>query len=63
MHLRTNSIGCHFVILAVEIKPAGGSRGALYHRIEFSNAPSVAVVTVLSEGESVKDIVIGRISN
>jgi hypothetical protein len=38
--------------LAVEIKPAGGSRGALYHRIEFSNAPNVAVVTVLSEGES-----------
>lgn len=41
-----------FTDLAVEIQPAGGARGALYHRIVFSNAPGVTVASVLSEGES-----------
>jgi hypothetical protein len=38
--------------LAVEIKSAGGAKGALYHKLVFSNAPGVAVTHVLSEGES-----------
>ena len=41
-----------FTNLAVEIQSAGGARGALYHKIVFSNAPGVNVVSVLSEGES-----------
>ncbi|HXJ93212.1 MAG TPA: AAA family ATPase [Terriglobia bacterium] len=38
--------------LAVEIQSAGGARGALYHRLVFTNAPGVAVTNVVSEGES-----------
>jgi hypothetical protein len=41
-----------FKHLAVEIQPAGGAKGALYHRLVFTNAPGVAVTDVLSEGES-----------
>jgi len=41
-----------FTHLAVEIKAAGGAKGALFHQLVFRNAPSVAVVKVLSEGES-----------
>lgn len=38
--------------LAVEIQMAGGAKGALFHKLVFSNAPGVAVTNVLSEGES-----------
>ena len=38
--------------LAVEIQTAGGAKGALFHRLAFSNAPGVVVTDVLSEGES-----------
>lgn len=38
--------------LSVEIRSAGGSRGTLYHKLVFRNAPGVSVVNVLSEGES-----------
>ncbi|HVA26867.1 MAG TPA: AAA family ATPase [Candidatus Baltobacteraceae bacterium] len=38
--------------LLVEVRTAGGAKGSLFHRIEFSNAPGVAVTNVLSEGES-----------
>jgi hypothetical protein len=38
--------------LAVEIQAAGGARGALFHRLAFTNAPGVAVPEVVSEGES-----------
>jgi hypothetical protein len=41
-----------FTHLALEIQPAGGSRGALFHRVVFSNAPGVVVTNVLSDGES-----------
>lgn len=41
-----------FTHLAVEIQAAGGARGALYHKLVFSNAPGVPVTNVLSEGES-----------
>src|SRR6185295_3817819 len=38
--------------LAVEIKAAAGTKGALSHRLIFSNAPGVTIAHVLSEGES-----------
>jgi hypothetical protein len=38
--------------LAVEIRTAGGAKGALFHKLVFSNAPGVPVAHVLSEGES-----------
>jgi len=38
--------------LAVELQPAGGTRGALFHRLAFKNAPGVIVTDVVSEGES-----------
>ena len=38
--------------LAVEIQSAGGAKGALFHKLVFSNAPGVRVTEVLSEGES-----------
>jgi hypothetical protein len=41
-----------FKDLAVEIQTAGGTKGALLHRLAFSNAPGTAVTGVLSEGES-----------
>jgi hypothetical protein len=41
-----------FSHLAVEIQSAGGTRGALFHRLAFTNAPGVLVMDVLSEGES-----------
>lgn len=41
-----------FKHLAIEIQTAGGARGALFHRLAFSSAPSVGVMDVLSEGES-----------
>jgi hypothetical protein len=41
-----------FKHLAVEIQTAGGTKGALLHKLAFSNAPGVAVIHVLSEGES-----------
>lgn len=41
-----------FIHLAVEIRSAGGAKGALLHHLVFSNAPGVNVSTVLSEGES-----------
>jgi hypothetical protein len=45
-------IKAEFDHLAIEIKSAGGARGALYHHLVFSNAPGVNVTDVLSEGES-----------
>lgn len=44
--------GLEFRHLAVEIRAAGGTKGALFHRLVFSNAPGVTVMHVLSEGES-----------
>lgn len=41
-----------FTHLAVEIRSAGGAKGALFHHLVFSNAPGVNVSSVLSEGES-----------
>ena len=41
-----------FTHLAVEIRPAGGSKGTLFHKLVFRNAPGVPITTVLSEGES-----------
>jgi len=41
-----------FKHLAVEIQAAGGSKGSLFHRLVFTNAPGVIVTDVLSEGES-----------
>lgn len=41
-----------FKHLAVEVQTAGGTKGALFHRLVFTNAPGVAVPDVLSEGES-----------
>jgi AAA domain len=41
-----------FTHLAVDIQAAGGSKGALFHKLAFSNAPGVRVTDVLSEGES-----------
>lgn len=41
-----------FKHLAVEIQPAGGAKGALFHRLVFTNAPGVLVTDVLSDGES-----------
>lgn len=41
-----------FAHLDVDIRPAGGMRGALFHQLVFSNAPGVVVPDVLSEGES-----------
>jgi hypothetical protein len=41
-----------FTDLAVEIQPAGGTRGALFHHLVFTGVPGVAVTDVLSEGES-----------
>jgi len=41
-----------FTHLAVEIKTAGGTKGALFHQLVFANAPGVVVSKVLSEGES-----------
>jgi hypothetical protein len=41
-----------FKHLAVEIQSAGGAKGALFHRLAFTNAPGVSVTDVLSEGES-----------
>ena len=44
--------GLEFTDLAVEIQAAGGAKGALFHRLVFTNAPGVAMMHVLSEGES-----------
>ena len=41
-----------FSHLSVDIQAAGGSMGALFHKLVFSNAPGVKVTDVLSEGES-----------
>lgn len=41
-----------FTHLSVEVQAAGGSKGALFHRLVFTSAPAVAVSEVLSEGES-----------
>lgn len=41
-----------FTHLSVEIQTAGGSKGALFHKLVFTNAPGVKVTDVLSEGES-----------
>lgn len=41
-----------FTHLSVEVQTAGGSKGTLYHKLIFSNAPGVKVTDVLSEGES-----------
>jgi hypothetical protein len=41
-----------FKHLAVEVQAAGGAKGALFHRLVFTNAPNVTVTDVLSEGES-----------
>jgi hypothetical protein len=41
-----------FTHLAVEIQSAGGTKGALFHRLVFSDAPNASVADVLSEGEA-----------
>jgi ABC-type cobalamin/Fe3+-siderophores transport system ATPase subunit len=41
-----------FKHLAVEIQSVGGSKGTLYHRLVFANAPGIILTNVLSEGES-----------
>jgi AAA domain len=41
-----------FTHLSVEIRDAGGSKGSMYHKLIFSNAPGLKVTDVLSEGES-----------
>jgi hypothetical protein len=41
-----------FSHLSVEVQTAGASKGALFHKLVFSNAPGVKVTDVLSEGES-----------
>jgi hypothetical protein len=41
-----------FNYLAIEIQAAGGAKGALFHRLVFTNVPGVQVTKVLSEGES-----------
>jgi AAA domain len=41
-----------FKHLAVEVQSAGGTKGALFHRLIFTNAPGIPVTDVLSEGES-----------
>jgi hypothetical protein len=41
-----------FTDLAVEIRAAGGAKGALLHHLVLTHAPGVSVATVLSEGES-----------
>lgn len=38
--------------LSVEIQAAGGAKGALFHKLVFSNAPNIKMTDVLSEGES-----------
>jgi hypothetical protein len=45
-------VSLEFTDLSVEIRAAGGAKGAFYHQILFTNAPGVTVTTVLSEGES-----------
>src|SRR5262249_46086313 len=41
-----------FAHLAVEVRSAGGTRGALFHKLVFSRAPNALLLPVLSEGES-----------
>jgi len=41
-----------FTHLAIEIRTAGGAKGALFHQLAFTNAPGVQVAHILSEGES-----------
>jgi hypothetical protein len=41
-----------FTHLDVEIQTAGGAKGALFHKLAFTNAPGIKVTDVLSEGES-----------
>jgi len=41
-----------FTDLAVEIQPAGGARGVLFHHLAFTGIPRVLMADVLSEGES-----------
>lgn len=41
-----------FTHLSVEVQVAGGAKGALFHKVAFSNAPGVVVTNVLSEGEA-----------
>lgn len=40
-----------FTQLEVEIKPVGGTRGVLFHKIAFTKAPNIDLPNVLSEGE------------
>lgn len=40
-----------FTHLLVEVQAAGGAKGALFHRLVFTDAPSIPVAQVLSEGE------------
>lgn len=41
-----------FTHLDVELQASGGSKGALFHKLVFTHAPSVPVSDVLSEGEA-----------
>ena len=49
-----------FKHLAIEIQTAGGAKGALFHRLVFSNCPEFRLFDVLSEGES-RTLVVGRV--
>jgi len=41
-----------FSHLRIELQAAGGARGQLFHKLEFTDAPGMAVARVVSEGES-----------
>ena len=45
-----NELG--FRDVEVRLVPSGGSRGALYHKLQLRRAPSAALARVVSEGES-----------
>ena len=45
-----NSLRFHHI--EVDMVAAGGSRGALYHRLQLRRAPGVAVPRIVSEGEA-----------
>ena len=42
----------HFRHVEVQLAVAGGSRGALYHKLQLRRAPGVKVTKVVSEGEA-----------
>jgi hypothetical protein len=49
---KTELTRIEFNHLAVEVQVAGGTKGSLFHKLAFTNAPNASVPDVLSEGES-----------